>query len=73
MLKQTLRNMAAGLLVWAMIVGALGLISIGQSAECLDAQECVALSPIYSHTGSWVMVQDRSGLPGLSVREIRRF
>ena len=68
MLNKTLRNMAAGLLVWALLVGAHGLVSIGQSAECPDAQQCVAETPVYSHTGSWVVVQDRSARPGLTVR-----
>ena len=73
MLNNTLRNMAAGLLVWALLVGALGLVSIGQSAECLDAQECVVETPVYSRTGNLVLVQDRSERPALAVREIRRF
>ena len=68
MLNNTLRIMAAGLLVWALLVGALGLVSIGQSNQCLDAQECVAETPVNSHTGNWVLVQDRDGRPGLTVR-----
>ncbi len=68
MLKYTLRNMAAGLLVWAMIVGALGLVSIGQSAECLISQECVAEAPVTSRIGNLVLVQDRSTRPYVTVR-----
>ncbi len=73
MLDNTLRNMAAGLLVWALIVGALGLVSIGQSDQCLDGQVCAAETPVYSPTGNRILVQDSGGRPSLAVREIQRF